>query len=144
MNVSKDDINVTLPITVQITEGTRKYFLGKLDLTSQLTESDLECIADLDKGESFVDGDEFDLETQVSASGSYSAGTSDYFDRSFGNWLPGDPEEIEVESVKYGDLEIISHIPDHVFEQIDEDLLVAGRDFDSGDEDRDYDEAADL
>ena len=30
---------------------------------------------------------------------SYTAGSSDYFDRSWGNWLPGDPDEIEVLSV---------------------------------------------
>jgi hypothetical protein len=30
----------------------------------------------------------------------YSPGTSDYFDRAYGNWLPGDPPEIEVENVE--------------------------------------------
>jgi len=30
----------------------------------------------------------------------YSPGTSDYFCKSFGNWLPGDPPEIEVENVE--------------------------------------------
>ena len=29
----------------------------------------------------------------------YTAGSADYFDRSWGNWLPGDPDEIEVLSV---------------------------------------------
>ncbi len=29
----------------------------------------------------------------------YSAATSDYFDRGFGNWLPGDPEDIEILSI---------------------------------------------
>jgi hypothetical protein len=144
MNVSKDEIRVTLPITVKMTEGSRKYLLGKLDLTSQLSESDLESIAELEEADPLTDGEVFDFETHVSASGSYSPGTSDYFDRSFGNWLPGDPEEIEVESVKFGDLEIIEHAPEHVFEQVDEDLLAVGRDGDSDDGDGDYDAAADL
>ena len=34
-----------------------------------------------------------DLDWEVTAS--HSKGSSAYFSRSFGNWLPGDPEEIE-------------------------------------------------
>jgi hypothetical protein len=30
----------------------------------------------------------------------YSPGTKDYFCASFGNWLPGDPEEVELEKVE--------------------------------------------
>jgi hypothetical protein len=32
----------------------------------------------------------------VAIRGTYHAGTSDYFDRSWGNWLPGDPEDIDI------------------------------------------------
>lgn len=31
---------------------------------------------------------------------SYAPATADYFSKSFGNWLPGDPEEIEVTGAK--------------------------------------------
>jgi hypothetical protein len=42
--------------------------------------------------------DSEDREVEVSAR--YHGATDDYFDRSFGNYLPGDPEEIEVLSVR--------------------------------------------
>lgn len=40
-----------------------------------------------------------DLGVEVDVRGSYYPGTSDYFDKSFGNWLPGDPPEVQVERV---------------------------------------------
>jgi hypothetical protein len=39
-----------------------------------------------------------DLEARISYD--YSPGSKDYFCQSFGNWLPGDPPEIEVEDVE--------------------------------------------
>lgn len=29
----------------------------------------------------------------------YSKGTKDYFDQAYGNWLPGDPAEVEIKEV---------------------------------------------
>lgn len=39
-----------------------------------------------------------DREVEVRAR--YTPATSDYFDGSFGNWLPGDPEDVEVLSAR--------------------------------------------
>jgi len=123
MEVSKDDIAVTIPLSVNVVEGQRRFFLGKLDLTSQLSEEDLLALADC------VDGDETDLEAMVSASGNYSPATRDYFDRSFGNWLPGDPEELELVSIKFGDLEIVDHATEAMCTKVDEILCEQARDW---------------
>ena len=42
-----------------------------------------------------------DMEFTVKAT--YIAGTSDYYSKSFGNWLPGDPDEFDVDSIQYAD-----------------------------------------
>jgi hypothetical protein len=39
-------------------------------------------------------------EREVEVRARYHGATDDYFDRSFGNYLPGDPEEVEVLSVR--------------------------------------------
>lgn len=38
---------------------------------------------------------EIEIELQVECEGTYRKGSPDYFDSSFGNWLPGDPEEVD-------------------------------------------------
>lgn len=45
----------------------------------------------------FTTYDSEDRAVQVEAT--YSPPTQDYFSKSFGNWLPGDPEDIEIVSV---------------------------------------------
>lgn len=45
----------------------------------------------------FTTYDSEDRAVEVEAT--YSPPTRDYFDRSYGNWLPGDPEDIEIVSV---------------------------------------------
>lgn len=43
---------------------------------------------------------EFELKgLQVTVDGEYKKGFKDYFDRSFGNWLPGEPDSVEDLSV---------------------------------------------
>ena len=39
-------------------------------------------------------------DTDYEASASFSKGSKDYFDKGFGNWLPGDPDELEDIEVK--------------------------------------------
>ena len=45
---------------------------------------------------------EMDTHGEVELSGSYTPGTDNYFDASWGNWLPGDPECIEDITVRDG------------------------------------------
>lgn len=40
--------------------------------------------------------EETDTETEITFEYNYSEGSSDYFDKSWGNWLPGDPEDFEI------------------------------------------------
>ena len=59
---------------------------------------------------------------------SYSAGCSDYFCKSFGNWLPGDPPEIEIEGVQLIELGAkkprLVPCPDALADQIAEYAMV--------------------
>jgi hypothetical protein len=80
-----------------------------------------------------VTRDDVDLEYTVTAE--YTPGTENYFDRTWGNWLPGDPHEIDdvvlvpdghSTPLEYGDL------LDHERDRLDETIIEAARD--EGDE----------
>lgn len=107
-----------------------KFFVGKLDVTKELTPADLLEIGKVD------DGDEIPLEVELECEYDYTKGTRDYFCSSMGNWHPGDPPDLEVESVMFGSSDIYDQVGTSVQESIDEKLCEAGENFE--DEGPDY------
>lgn len=101
-------------------KGKPRFFIGDLDVTSEMSKEEIEEIGEVD------DGDEIDFECELECDFSYRKGTSDYFDRGFGNWLPGDPPDLSVESAMFGGKDIYDHVGVSVQETIDEKLMEAG------------------
>ena len=69
-----------------------------------------------------------DIDYEVSAS--FSRGSSDYFSASFGNWLPGDPDELEDITVKNSEgIEVdFDSLPLDTRTYIEEQLMLAVED----------------
>jgi hypothetical protein len=77
-------------------------------------------------------------------SGSYRRGTAAYFDRSFGNWLPGDPDELEDITVSLDGVDVpYDSLPEDTRKFIDQQLVLAAeedaRDAEADEGDRRYD-----
>ena len=69
------------------------------------------------KVETVVTLDDIDYEVEAS----FSRGSSDYFSPSFGNWLPGDPDELEDITVK--DTRTGLEVEFDSFEKVDRDYI---------------------
>jgi hypothetical protein len=41
-----------------------------------------------------------DLGAEVEITGTYWPGSPDHFDKGYGNWVPGDPPEVELKSIR--------------------------------------------
>lgn len=111
-------------------KGKPRFFVGDLDVTSEMSKEEIEEIGKVD------DGDEIDFECELECDFSYSKGTRDYFCSSMGNWHPGDPPELEVENAMLGSKDIYDHVGVSVQESIDQKLCDAGENFE--DEGPDY------
>ena len=69
--------------------------------------------------------EETDTEIEITFEYNYSGGSDDYFDKSFGNWLPGDPEDFEVTSAEDEDgnqVELTKGEEESAYEAAIEDL----------------------
>jgi hypothetical protein len=83
-------------------------------------------------------------EKDYEVSGSYTRGSSDYFDKSWGNWLPGDPDELEdIEVTLDGAPVDYDALPEDTRKFIDQQLVLAAeedaRDAEADEGDRRYD-----
>ena len=69
------------------------------------------------------------LELDVEVETRVTPGTRDYFDRSFGNWLPGDPADVEVDSVTICGVSVpFDALPKDAQERIVEAVMDAAED----------------
>ena len=86
-----------------------------------------------------------DVEYPCTVQFTASKGSRDYFDRSFGNWLPGDPAEVEIESVTVDDTgdDITAELTSIENDQIT-DAILDGLDDDGDDEDDARERAAEA
>lgn len=100
-----------------------KVLLGDLDLTPHLTA---EAIADCRTSAT----EEANLLVGVEVEYVFNRGSYDYFDSSYGNWLPGDPPSIDDLTVKLGPLDITAHVRDEFLTQWEEEAMARG-DFDA-------------
>jgi hypothetical protein len=88
-------------------------------------------------------------EKDYEVSGSYTRGSSDYFDKSWGNWLPGDPDELEDIEVTLDGVDVpYDSLPEATRKYIDDCLVDAAaqdaRDAEDSEADRAFDEARDA
>ena len=83
---------------------------SKIDILPKLDEKQkLLLIKDFEETLEEPDSDSFfyEIDVELEIDYDYTKGTPEYFDRQFGNWLPGDQEELTINSVEVNGLDIL-------------------------------------
>lgn len=62
----------------------------------------------------------YELDVELEIDYDYTKGTPDYFDKQLGNWLPGDQESLEINSVEINGLDILPALSAKKVENIED------------------------
>lgn len=104
-----------------------------IDVLPVLSDEDIKEISEVfldqlhhDKSESLEEVWDFPLEeAEVEVDYTYKAGTPSKFDNKFGNFLPGEEADVDIESVKLGSIDILEKLSDdHLESLIDQAVAI--------------------
>ena len=125
----KIDLNLDIEFELVI----KSAKVGDVDVTKELSEDEKAAIKEVfieefhGMKDALADKWEAPLETEIDVDYKYSAGSKERFDSNFGNWLPGDPEDIDLKSVDFGTTNILPGLSDEQVKEIEEKAATEAR-----------------
>jgi hypothetical protein len=126
---------VTLPLVVQWQRDGGEYFINDVsikdgesiinDLHQDVIEHIMENLEHDYAGDPKVKGEyEIDVEDiDVEVDFKYAKGTPDKYSSSHGNWLPGDPDDIDIKSISVGKVDVSDAISERDMDSIYDKIM---------------------
>jgi len=131
------EIKVTLPLVIQWQRDGGEFFINDIslkngeslinELPDDVIGYAMETLENVYAGDAKTKGeDDLDVEDiNVEVDYKYSKGTSDRFSHSHGNWLPGDPDDIDIKSISVGKVDVSDGISDRDMDRIYDKIMDA-------------------